>query len=113
MDDVVVKTRNPDDLIVDLSETFTNLRKWRWKLKPAKCVFGVPSGNLLDFIVSERGIEANQEKMTTIIDMEPPRTAKDAQKLTGCMVALNCFISKLGEHGAEFFILLKKQGKFQ
>ncbi|KAF8745039.1 hypothetical protein HU200_013449 [Digitaria exilis] len=113
VDDVVVKTRNPEDLIADLTETFDNLRKWRWKLNPAKCVFGVPSGKLLGFIISERGTEANPEKIATLMNMEPPRTVKDVMKLTGCMAALNRFISKLGERGTEFFKLLKKQDRFQ
>ena len=77
VDDVVVKTKNPDDLIADLTETFDNLRKFRWKLNPTKCVFGVPSGKLLGFIVSERGIEANPEKISTIMNMPPPKMARD------------------------------------
>jgi hypothetical protein len=44
VDDVVVKTRNSDMLIVDLEETFASLREYHWKLNPNKCVFGVPSG---------------------------------------------------------------------
>jgi len=44
---------------MDLSETFENLRKFKWKFNPTKCVFGVPSRKLLGFIVSSRGIEAN------------------------------------------------------
>jgi hypothetical protein len=44
VDDVVVKTKNPDTLIEDLKQTFENLKRWRWKLNPNKCVFGVPSG---------------------------------------------------------------------
>jgi hypothetical protein len=59
VDDVVIKTRNPDDLIADLEETFSSLRRIWWKLNPTKCIFGVPSGKLLGFIVSNRGIEAN------------------------------------------------------
>jgi hypothetical protein len=42
VDDVVSKTRNPDDLIADLEETFSSLRMFRWKLNPSKCIFGVP-----------------------------------------------------------------------
>jgi hypothetical protein len=42
VDNVVVKTNEPNALIEDLQETFTNLKKWRWKLNPNKCVFGVP-----------------------------------------------------------------------
>jgi hypothetical protein len=59
VDDVVVKTKNSDTLIADLEETFASLREYRWKLNPNKCVFGVPSGKLLGFIISHRGIEAN------------------------------------------------------
>jgi hypothetical protein len=54
IDDVVVKTTAKDNLIADLAETFANLRHYRWKLNPEKCVFGVPSGKLLGFMVSHR-----------------------------------------------------------
>jgi hypothetical protein len=113
VDDVVIKTRNPDGLIADLEETFSSLRKFRWKLNPTKCVFGVPSGKLLGFIVSNRGIEANTVKISAITDMEAPATMKDVQKLTGCMAALNRFISRLGERGLPYFKLVKRQDKFQ
>jgi hypothetical protein len=52
IDDIVVKTRNVDTPIQDLRETFTNLRKVNVKLNPAKCIFGLPSGKLLGFLVS-------------------------------------------------------------
>jgi hypothetical protein len=113
VDDVVIKTRNSDDLIADLEETFSSLRRFRWKLNPTKCVFKVPSRKLLGFIISNRGIEANPVKITAITDMEAPATIKDVQKLTGCMVTLNRFISRLGERGLPFFKLLKCQDKFQ
>src|SRR5437667_1601273 len=66
VDDVIIKSRIKEDLISDLSETFTNLRRFKWKLNPEKCVFGVPSGKLLGFIVSYRGIEANLEMLKDI-----------------------------------------------
>jgi hypothetical protein len=113
VDDVVINTRNPDDLIADLEETFSSLRRFRWKLNPTKCVFGVPSGKLLGFIVSNWGIEANPVKIMAITDMGALATIKDVQKLTGCMAALNRFISQLGERGLPFFKLLKRQDKFQ
>jgi hypothetical protein len=70
VDDVVIKTRNPDDLIADLEETFSSLRKFRWKLNPTKCIFRVPSGKLLGFTISNQGIEANPVKITAITNME-------------------------------------------
>jgi hypothetical protein len=45
--------------------------------------------------------------------MGPPRCVKDVQKLMGCMVALNRFISRLCEKGLPFFKLLKKTCKFE
>jgi hypothetical protein len=112
MDDVVIKTTNPDGLIADLEETFSSLRRFRWKLNPTKCIFGVPSGKLLGFIISNRAIEANPMKILAITDMGALATIKDVQKLTGCMAALNRFISRLGEKGLPFFKLLKRQDKF-
>ncbi|MCL0149120.1 reverse transcriptase family protein, partial [Klebsiella pneumoniae] len=58
VDDIVVKTRTSDSLIDDLQETFDNLGRYRLMLNPEKCTFGVPSGKLLGFLVSGRGIEA-------------------------------------------------------
>jgi hypothetical protein len=54
VDDVVVNTRNSSTLIDDLEETFASLREYRWKLNPNKCVFSVPSGKLLGFIISHQ-----------------------------------------------------------
>jgi hypothetical protein len=112
VDDVVVKTRNSNTLIADLEDTFASLREYQWKLNPNKCVFGVPSGKLLNFIVSHRGVEANPEKISAITNMKAPTCIKDMQKLAGCMAALNRFISRLGERRLPFFKLLKHQEKF-
>ena len=62
VDDIVVKSRKADDLVADLRITFDCLRVKGVKLNPEKCVFGVPRGMLLGFIVSQRGIEPNPEK---------------------------------------------------
>ena len=88
IDDVVVKSKTADNLIADLEETFTNLKRYRWKLNPSKCIFGVPSGILLGYIVSARGIEPNPDKVSTITNMKRPPSVKDIQKLTGYMAAL-------------------------
>ncbi|KAK1678802.1 hypothetical protein QYE76_039650 [Lolium multiflorum] len=59
VDDIVIKTKVKDTLIDDIRQTFDNLRRFRMKLNPAKCTFGVPAGKLLGFLVSSRGIEVN------------------------------------------------------
>jgi hypothetical protein len=113
VDDVVIKTENSENFIEDLQLVFNSLRRYRWKLNPEKCVFGVPAGELLRFIVSHRGIEANSEKIEAIMRMEAPRSQKKVQRLIGCMTALSRFISRLGEKGLPFYKLLKKVDKFR
>jgi hypothetical protein len=66
IDDVVVKLAKHGDLIDNLKETFDNLHKYKMKLNPKKCVFGVSSGMLLDYMVSARGIDVNPKKVEAI-----------------------------------------------
>jgi hypothetical protein len=113
VDDVVIKTENSDNFIEDLQQVFNSSRRYRWKLNLEKCVFGVPAGKLLEFIVSHRGTEANPETIEAIMRMEPPRSQKKVQRLTGRMAALSRFISRLGEKEMPFYKLLKKIDKFQ
>lgn len=113
VDDIVVKSREARTLIKDLEETFANLREVSLKLNPDKCVFGVPSGKLLGFLVSHRGIEANPEKIKAIEKMRPPRNLKEMQRLAGCVASLGRFISKLGERALPFFKLMKRTGSFE
>jgi hypothetical protein len=119
IDDMVIKTTVQDQLIADLAktftnltETFTNLRTYQWKLNPTKCIFGVSSGLLLGFMLGPQGIEANLVKIDAIRNMAKPSCKKDVMKLTGIMVVLGRFISKLGEKDLPFFKLLKKADKF-
>ena len=107
IDDVVIKSKTTNNLITDLEETFANLKRYRWKLNPSKCIFGVPSGTLLGYIVSTRGIEPNPDKVSAITNMKWPTCVKDIQKLTGCMATLSHFISRLSEKGLPLFKLLK------
>ena len=71
VDDIVVKSRKARDLVDDLEIAFKCLREKGIKLNPEKCVFGVPRGMLLGFIVSERGIEANPEKVSVVTSTGP------------------------------------------
>ena len=112
VDDIVIKSQKGDTLIADLAKTFDNLRKYQMKLNLAKCVFGVPAGKLIRFIISERGIEANPEKIQAIHNLKKPVCLKDVQKLTGCVAALSWFISRLEENAIPLYRLLKKTDKF-
>ena len=108
VDDIVVKSREKETLISDLRETFDNLRVYKMMLNPAKCVFGVPAGKLLGFLVSNRGIEANPEKITAITSLAKPACINDVQCLAGCVAAL----SRLGEKALPLYQMMKKTDTF-
>jgi hypothetical protein len=112
VDDIVVKSKKRGDLIQDLEIAFSCLRANKIKLNPEMCVFGVPRGMLLGYIVSQRGIEANPEKVSAIARMGPIRDIKGVQKVTGCLAALSHFISRLGEKALPLYRLLKKAERF-
>src|SRR3954466_8133319 len=82
------------------------------KLNPTKCTFGVPAGKLLGYIVSERGIETNPEKIKAIITLQKPTSVKGFQRITGCVAALSRFISRLEEKAMPLYRLLQKSDKF-
>jgi hypothetical protein len=103
VDDIVVKTRKADDLVNDLRVAFDYLRANGVKLNPEKCVFGVPRGMLLGYIISKRGIEPNPEKVTALERMGSIRDLKGVQKVLGCLTALSRFISPLGEKGLPLY----------
>ena len=71
-------------------------------------MFGVISGKFLGFMVSQRGIEVNPEKVRVIMELGPPRTAKEVQSLNGKIVTLNRFISKTTDKCLPFYHILRK-----
>ncbi|KAM2515038.1 hypothetical protein ACFX1W_027331 [Malus domestica] len=78
------------------------------RLNPNKCAFGVGSGKFLGFMISQRGIKANPEKIKSIIDMKEPITSKDIQSLTSKVAALTRFIFKATDRCAHFFKHLRE-----
>ncbi|CAL8150709.1 unnamed protein product [Prunus armeniaca] len=107
VDDMLVKNRTAVGHLENLALMFGILKDYRMKLNPTKCAFSVSSGKFLEFMISQRGIEANPEKIKAIIDMEKPKTQKDIQSPTGRVAALTCFISKATDRCGPFFKALK------
>ncbi|KAM2222381.1 hypothetical protein ACFXTI_016544 [Malus domestica] len=112
VDGMLVKSKHADQHITNLSETFTILKRYRIRLNPNKCAFGVGSGKFLGFMISQRGIEANPEKIKAILDMKELITSKDIQSLTGKVAALTRFISKATDRCASFFKALNESKKY-
>ena len=83
VDDMLVKSQREEDHLEDLRETFDTLRSYNLKLNPGKCAFGMTARKFLGFLVSQRGIEANPDKIQAIMEMTPPRNVKEVQSLNG------------------------------
>jgi len=63
VDDMVVTSQVKDQHVADLEELFTIISKYRLKLNPEKCVFGVEAGKFLGFLLTERGIEVDENQI--------------------------------------------------
>ena len=77
VDDMLVKSKEKLTHLDDLREMFATLRQYQMKLNPSKCAFGVVSGMFLGFMMSQKGIEANPEKVRALLDMASPKTVKE------------------------------------
>jgi hypothetical protein len=70
-------------------------------------------GKFLGYLVSTKGVEANPSKIEAVPRMEPPKSRKGAQRLTGRLASLNRFISRSVERNISFFEVLKSAEVFQ
>ena len=89
------------------------MAEYHLMLNPKKCVFGVTSGKLLGFIVSQHGIKIDPKKVKAIMDMSPPRTLKNLHSLQGKLQSVWWFISHLANKCQPFTHLLKKDQNFK
>ena len=105
---MLVKSRREEDHLEDLKETFNTLRSYNMRLNPGKCAFGVTAGKFLGCMISQRGLEANPDKIRAIMEMAPPRNIKEVQSLNGKIAALNRFVSRATDRCLPFFRTLKR-----
>ena len=101
-DDMLVKSKDEANHLDDIKETFSILLKYNMKLILAKCVFAV------GFTVSQRGIEANPDKVKVITEVKSLKIVKEVQSLTRKVAALNRFIFRATNKCMPFFKVLKK-----
>ncbi|PKI58222.1 hypothetical protein CRG98_021393 [Punica granatum] len=83
-------------------------KKYKLRLNPAKCTFGVKSGKLLGFVVSEKGIKVDPDKVRVIMELPPPSTVHDVRSFLGRLNYIACFIANLIDKCQQLFHLLRK-----
>ena len=108
IDDMLVKSTTTELHIAHLFEEFQIMREYNMKLNLSKCAFGVSAGKFLGFIVNNRGIEVNPDKIKAVLYMPPLSGIKEVQRLTGRIVALSRFVSRASDKYQPFFQVLKK-----
>ncbi|XP_052209212.1 uncharacterized protein LOC127812729 [Diospyros lotus] len=113
VDDMIVKSRQGESHASQLEKVFAIFRKNNMRLNPDKCTFGVKSGKFLGYMITHRGIEANLEKVQAVIDMQPPSSVREVQRLNGRLTALGRFLSKQAKRSLPFCKALKGGKSFQ
>ena len=108
MNDIIAKSKPDEEHLVNLRKLFERLRKYQLRLNLAKCTFGLKSGKLLGFIVSQKGIEVDPEKVKAILEMPEPRTERQVRGFLGCLNYISRFISQLTTICEPLFKLLRK-----
>ena len=108
IDDMLVKLTTAELHIAHLVEAFQILKEYNMKLNPSKCAFGVSPEKFLGFIVNNRGIEANPDKIKAVLDMPSPSSITEVQRITGRIAALSRFVSRASDKCQPFFQILKK-----
>jgi len=93
VDDMIAKSDSEAEHILNLRKLFEGLRKFKLKLNPAKCTFSVKFGKLLGFVVSQKKIEVDPDKMRAIIEMPAPNTKKEVRGFLGRLNYIARFIS--------------------
>ena len=108
VDDMIAKSKMEVEHVEHLLKLFQRLRKYKLRLNPNKCIFGVCSGKLLGFIVSERGIEVDPTKVKAIQEMPAPKTEKQVRGFLGRLNYISRFISHMTATCAPILKLLQK-----
>ena len=108
VDDMIVKSKNREGHITNLRKFFERIKEYKLRLNLQKCTFGVTTGKLLGFLVSDRRIDVDPSKIKAILDMSPPKSEKDIRGFLGWLQYISRFIAKLTSTYEPIFKLLWK-----
>ncbi|GAA0160657.1 hypothetical protein LIER_39079 [Lithospermum erythrorhizon] len=113
VDDMLIKIREEGEHETNLHERFDNLRRYKLWLNPDKLVFGMTFGKFPAYMISQRGIEPNPDKIAVVQTMQSPKMHKEVERLTRRIAALARFISSAGDRSLPFFKAIKKENEFE
>ncbi|PKI66545.1 hypothetical protein CRG98_013072, partial [Punica granatum] len=113
VDDMIAKSKEGEDHLVNLKRLFDRLKEYKLRLNPAKCTFGTRSGKLLGFVVSERGIEVDPDKVKAIKELLLPSSVREVRGFLGRLNYIARFIANLTDKCQLLFRLLYKNAAIE
>ncbi|PKI61603.1 hypothetical protein CRG98_017978 [Punica granatum] len=113
VDDMIAKSREGEDHLVNLKRLFDRLKKYKLRLNPTKCTFGARSGKLLGFVVSKRGIKVDSDKVKAIRELPPPSSVREVRGFLGRLNYIARFIANLTDKCQPLFRLLRKNAAIE
>ena len=93
VDDLIARSQTKEEHLDHLHKLFERTKKYKLRLNPNKCTFGVRSGKLLGFFISGKGIEVDPTKVKAIQEMPVPCTEKEVKGFLGRLNYISRFIS--------------------
>jgi hypothetical protein len=107
IDDIMIKSAAHKSHLDDLRPAFERMCRYRLKMNPLKCTFGVSAGKFLYFIIHDKGIEVDPKRIGKIKNVQAPTCKKDLQKFLGKVNYLRRFIANLSRKIISFTPILK------
>ena len=83
VNDMIVKSKYRESHTINLRKFFERIKEYRLRLNPQKCTFGVITGKLLGFLVSDRGIEVDPSMIKAILEIPSPKSEKKIRGFLG------------------------------
>ena len=112
VDDIVVKSKTRTGHLRLLEQVFEICKKYKLRMNPMKCAFGVSAGKFFEFLVHHKGISVDPAKATAIATMKRPTSMRELKSFLGKVSYIRRFmpglasvtigLSKLLKNGTEF-----------
>jgi len=83
LDDIIVFSSTPSEMIERLRSVFDRLRQAKLKLKPSKCHLFKHEVEYLGHVISERGIATDPAKVERVKNWPVPKSVHDVRTFTG------------------------------
>jgi hypothetical protein len=113
LDDVIIWSQNEEQHQMHIQQVFNRLREHGLKLKLKKCSFYQNRTKYLGFIISDKGIQPDPEKVKVIKALPQPQTIRDVRSFIGMTGYYRRFIPRYSEIAEPLTALTRKYVRFK